>query len=234
LARANRLILVRHGENLANLTKEFSHRKVDYSLTEKGRLQAQQTADYLAGVPLDGVWSSPLKRAAETAAEVAGRHGAPVQILEDLREMNVGELEGMASLDEAWALYADAMRAWLGGDPDYRFPGGESRTELTGRFRRALETITWNKSGETLAVVGHGGIFFHGVATLCGIEDQKAFFGRESYNCSLSTIDALVEGGRQRFVLVDWASIGHLSGEAAQVVESVPESARAKNLGPRG
>ena len=38
------LYLIRHGENLANLTKEFSYLKVDYPLTPKGRLQAEQTA----------------------------------------------------------------------------------------------------------------------------------------------------------------------------------------------
>jgi broad specificity phosphatase PhoE len=226
----NRLLLVRHGENPANLTKEFSHRKVDYSLTHKGLLQARQTAEHLARLALDGVWSSPLKRAAETAAEAARPHARPVQILEDLREMDVGTLEGMESLERAWALYAEVMRAWLGGDPGHRFPGGESRTELNGRFRRALETITKDQSDKTFLVVGHGGIFFHGVAELCGIEDQKAFFGKESYNCSISTVDSIVEAGAQRFVLVDWASIAHLSGEAAQMVESVPESARAKNL----
>ena len=38
------LYLIRHGENLANLTKEFSYLKVDYPLTPKGKLQAAQTA----------------------------------------------------------------------------------------------------------------------------------------------------------------------------------------------
>jgi broad specificity phosphatase PhoE len=62
----NRLYLVRHGENRANLTKEFSSRLVDYPLTAKGVLQAQQTADYFqqrAGAGgIDAVYSSPLKR----------------------------------------------------------------------------------------------------------------------------------------------------------------------------
>jgi broad specificity phosphatase PhoE len=42
------LYLVRHGENLANITKEFSYRAVDYPLTPKGILQAEQTAEYFA------------------------------------------------------------------------------------------------------------------------------------------------------------------------------------------
>lgn len=230
MARVNRLLLVRHGENRANLTKEFSHRTVDYSLTEKGVLQARQTAERLAPVTLDGLWSSPLKRAFETASEVARHHRHPVQVLEDLREMNVGRLEGMEPLDAAWGHYSEVMREWLGGNPEFRFPGGESRTELCSRFRRALEAITHNRDQQTLLIVGHGGIFYHGIVEVCRIEDEKAFFARESYNCSITTVDAVEEGGSQRFVLVDWASIDHLSGEAARVVESVPESARVKNL----
>ena len=57
------LYLIRHGENLANLTKEFSYRKVDYSLTPKGKLQAEQTARTLQDRGIAAVYSSPLRRA---------------------------------------------------------------------------------------------------------------------------------------------------------------------------
>ncbi|MCB0198167.1 MAG: histidine phosphatase family protein, partial [Anaerolineae bacterium] len=63
--------LVRHGENPANITKEFSYRDVDYSLTPKGVLQAQQTAAHFRNVPVDAVVASPLKRTRETAAIIA-------------------------------------------------------------------------------------------------------------------------------------------------------------------
>ncbi len=228
MTSVDHLYLVRHGENRANLTKEFSHRKVDYSLTEKGRLQARQTAEFLSSFRFDAVWTSPLKRAAETASEIALRQNLPVQTLEALREMDVGALEGMEPLDAAWSLYADTMRRWLGGDVDHRFPQGESRRELCLRFSQAMHQVC--RGGGRTLLVGHGGIFTHGVAELCGIEDQKAFFSRENYNCSITTIEAFQEGSRRRFVLVDWASVGHLSGEAALMVESVPESVRVKNL----
>ena len=61
--RANTIYLVRHGENLANITKEFSHRLVDYSLTPKGIIQAEQTAAYFRDFHIDEIYSSPLKRA---------------------------------------------------------------------------------------------------------------------------------------------------------------------------
>jgi probable phosphoglycerate mutase len=225
-----RLYLVRHGENPANLTHEFSYRKVDYPLTEKGRLQAHQTAQCLAGVSFDVLATSPLRRAAETAQIIADLQTRPVSVFEEFREMHVGDLEGMVPQSEAWGRYAQMMRQWFGGHPEVPFPGGESRPELVGRFRRGLERLTEGLVDSRVLVVGHGGIFTHGVAELCEIADQKTFLGLENHNCSVSRVDMVREGNRWRFVLVDWASVTHLSGEAAQVVQSVPESARIKNL----
>jgi len=79
-------------------------------------------------------------------------------------------------------------------------------------------------------VVGHGGIFTHGVAQLCGVADQRAFFAHENHNCSISELEVHRDGSQVRFVLKSWAVVGHLSGEAAQLVESVPEAFRVANL----
>jgi probable phosphoglycerate mutase len=231
VARAvNRLYLVRHGENPANLSHEFSHRRIDYPLTEKGRLQARQTAEHLASIPFDLLATSPLLRAVETTDLIGERQRCPITVVEEFREMNVGSLEGMVPQSEAWSQYAEMMRRWFGGHPEVPFPSGESRPELVGRFRRGLEQLAAGRSDASLLVVGHGGIFTHGVAELCGIADQKTFFGLENHNCSVSRVDMVREADGWRFVLVDWASVDHLSGEAAQVVQSVPDSARIKNL----
>ena len=81
----NTLYLVRHGENLANLTREFSYRKVDYPLTERGVRQAEQTAAHFAslgarpgGRPIDAIFSSPLKRALQTAEIIGAATGHAV------------------------------------------------------------------------------------------------------------------------------------------------------------
>lgn len=224
-----RVFLVRHGENPANLTKEFSYLRVDYPLTEKGRIQAHQTAGWFSRFPVDEVWSSPLRRALETAGAFVPVHPVPVQVLEDFREMNVGDLEGRPPDEAAWGIYRQVMAQWLGGNPDFSFPGGETRRSLVERFRRGLDFITREKTGKTLVVVGHGGIFTHGVAELCGVPDPKAFFSRENYNCSISELEVHRDPDL-RFVLKSWASVEHLSGEAARFVESVPEGARVKDL----
>src|SRR5689334_15064805 len=94
LQMMNSLYLVRHGENWANITREFSHKKVDYSLTPKGILQAQQTAELFKSKQIDEIYASPLKRARETAEIIAQALGLDVVVVEHFREVNVGALEG--------------------------------------------------------------------------------------------------------------------------------------------
>src|SRR6266536_1904048 len=71
-ARPTRLYLVRHGQSEANVTWEFSYRRVDPPLTERGLRQVNATAEYLASLDVDGLYSSPMTRALQTA-EIFGR-----------------------------------------------------------------------------------------------------------------------------------------------------------------
>src|SRR5438046_2904114 len=90
----NTLYLIRHGENPANLTKEFSYKLVDYSLTTKGRVQAEQTALFFRDKHIDEIYSSPLRRAKETADIISEELHVPVTVMEQFREINIGDLEG--------------------------------------------------------------------------------------------------------------------------------------------
>ncbi len=224
-----RVFLVRHGENKANLTHEFSYRKIDYPLTEKGRLQAQQTAQYFETIPIDQIYSSPLRRAQETAEYLSLAKGVPVFIDEHFREVNVGSLEGMPPDEAAWSQYREVMRHWLSGNSEARFPGGESRRELTERFREGLEILRTAK-GQSILLVGHGGIFTHGVADLCGIADLRSFFSRENHNCSVSELLVDDSLSRPSFQLIRWGDVSHLSGIAGELVEGIPEFAKVKYL----
>lgn len=216
----NRLLLVRHGENRANLTKEFSHRTVDYPLTAKGRLQAEQTAAFLKRYPVAQVFSSPLKRAQETARIIAAAVGAPVEVLEAFRETNVGVLEGQAPTETAWRQHDAIIGAWLAGDVTARFPGGESFLELLVRVREGYTQICAGRDSETVVLVAHGGSLglplLHFVPGL----DREAL--RAQPNCAVSELSAAVQDGHLRLELLRWAACDHLSGEAAALVPGVP------------
>ncbi|HYE01290.1 MAG TPA: histidine phosphatase family protein [Alphaproteobacteria bacterium] len=220
----NTVYLIRHGENVANITKEFSHRKVDYSLTDKGREQARQTAAYFRGRRLDAVYASPLKRAVETAEPIAALAGLPIHQVEGLREVNIGDLEDERPTPEAWARYFAVADRWKAGEMDARHPGGESLRELQARLRGAVVEALAGRRGQHIAVVAHGGIFAYGLAPLCDDAESAAALIRAQAkeNCAITRIEADLEGDRLAVTLHDWASCAHLSGWAAEFVAGVP------------
>src|SRR5579859_2237058 len=163
----NTIYLVRHGENPANITHEFSHKLVDYSLTPKGILQAQQTAEYFKDKEIDEIFASPLKRAKETAEIIAEPLGLPVTIVEHFREVNVGDFEGRPPTHENWQLHDSYFREWFTGNHEACFPGGENYLTLLKRMQMGLREVTSGKSDHKIVVVAHGGIFTATVGVIC-------------------------------------------------------------------
>lgn len=159
---------IRHGENQANLTGELSYKAVDYPLTERGGAQARELAARLtAGDPPAGIYSSPLRRAVETA-EVVGRgvRVKDVVVVEELRELNVGALDGRRDA-QAWAIYQEVAYAWQAGQHDRAFPGGEDYHEMTARLARGLRHALAHPPGSRVFVVGHGGLIRAGLPAIC-------------------------------------------------------------------
>ena len=218
----NRLLPVRHGENQANLTKEFSHRLVDYPLTAKGRLQAKQTAAYLKRYPVTQVFASPLEWAYETAAIIAAKVGSEVNLLEGFRELNVGILESQPPTVAAWQLHDEVIRAWAEGDAEARFPEGENYLELVCRIRQGYETICRGRDGETLVLVAHGGSLSLPLLSLIPELDQKLLQRTVHHNCAVTELEASLEHDALRLRLVRWASSEHLYGEATAFVAATP------------
>lgn len=219
----NRLFWIRHGENRANLTKEFSSRRVDYSLTEKGHLQASQTADYFQNVDIDSIFSSPLKRAVETAEIIALRKNLPVVQLEGLREIDVGDLELAPPTAEIWAEHNKILMAWMSGDWDAGFPGGENYHMLLQRVREALHTMLDGMSDKTVLAVGHGGTLITTVGELCAGDNLAWIFQKGIENCAITELEVGLIAGQLRGKLVRWADVSHLHGYAAELVSGSPQ-----------
>ncbi len=214
---------VRHGENPANLTREFSYKLIDYSLTPIGILQAQQTAEYFADKGIDAVFTSPLKRAAETAQIIASRIHAPVYCLEDFREINVGDLEIPPVTAEKWAINHQVFQSWLRGERSACYPNGEDHFTLTERFMRGMKTVFQHQhGGQNYIIVAHGGILGASISTLCPQVSRETMLTLH-HNCSISEV--LVEGnnGTLRGEILTWAQMNHLSGAAITHNSGLPE-----------
>ena len=217
----NRLLLVRHGENRANLTKEFSHRLIDYPLTAKGRLQAEQTAAYLSAYPVTQVFASPLKRALETAEIIAAELGVSVEVLAPFRELDVGTLETQPPTAASWRLHDEIIRAWATGDAEARFPEGENFTELVARVRRGYEMILRGRDDETLVLVAHGGSLSLPLLKLVPNLDRDLLRRTTHHNCAVSELEASFDE-TLHLRLVNWAAAGHLYDEAAAFIAGTP------------
>ncbi len=228
---AHTLYVVRHGENPANLTREFSYKLIDYSLTEKGILQSEQTAIRLRDLGIHAVYSSPLKRALETALIIAAPLGLPVATLEAFRENNVGDLEGQPPSDENWALHDRIIADWYAGRHDVAFPGGEDfRTQLA-RVKHGLTAIlatdtdtdpgtanatdaanVTDAAGERrIVLVAHGGIISGMARGLATGPDLGPTGAKGCPNCSVTEFSARLIDGELELHLREWAASDHLS-----------------------
>lgn len=219
----NLLYLVRHAENVANVTLEFSSLKVDYSLTEKGILQARQTGSYFQGKGIDEIYCSPLKRARETGEIIAEMLGLKAVVMENFREIQVGDLEGLPVSKELWDIHDRIFIDWIYHKPASKFPHGDDYHSLWGRMRTGVEQILTGKSGKKIMIVGHGGMFTATLQDLCPGTDRETLLKSFTGNCSITEIEMEPLDGTPRGRLIAWASCAHLSGWAANLVPGMPE-----------
>jgi broad specificity phosphatase PhoE len=117
----------------------------------------------LKGTEISAIYSSPLKRALDTAQAIAGYHNLTVQVEPDLREMEVGELEGV-SIADLGTSFGQFLLNWRQGLGTEKLPGGESVAELADRVWTIVQSIKNRHNHGNVVVVSH---FFTCVATIC-------------------------------------------------------------------
>ena len=139
-----RLCLVRHGStDWSDAGRLNGH--TDAPLNERGRRQARELAAELAAAAFDGIWSSDLRRATETAELAVG--GATTD--RRLRELDFGDLEGMT-----WEQLSPSVQQALLAFEGFRAPAGEGTADLRDRVRGFLAELP---DGDHL-VFTHGGV----------------------------------------------------------------------------
>jgi broad specificity phosphatase PhoE len=141
---------VRHGESEANAAHRFSGR-TDSPLTDRGRKQAEIVAAALDAVPFDRIVATPLSRSLDTALVVGRRRKMPVDVVDDLIEIDVGDRTG-ATFDEVRGLpdwKDDGFVAW---------PNGETLEQVLERALRAVRRLARETPDGTVLVIAHGGV----------------------------------------------------------------------------
>ena len=156
--------LVRHVQTAWNKEEVFRGR-ADIPLNETGHKEALLTGQYLRGVKVDWVYSSPLSRAVETAEAIVRHKGKEVGILEGLIDIDFGQWQGI-SHEEVRERYGELYRQWKDVPHLVRFPEGETLEEVSERALRAIDEVVQNHADETLVMVSHRVV---NKVVLCGI-----------------------------------------------------------------
>ncbi|TYP88508.1 bifunctional RNase H/acid phosphatase [Blastococcus xanthinilyticus] len=144
--------LLRHGQTEHTPERRFSGRN-DLPLSRTGRAEAEAAGARAAQLGIEVVVASPVRRTRETAEIVAAQLGLPVEVDDDLAELDFGDLEGL-TFDEARARHPLAVRRFM-ADVTVAAPGGESIADVSRRVAGARRRILSRHEGRTVLVVSH-------------------------------------------------------------------------------
>jgi len=197
-----KLILARHGETVWNVDKIYRGR-ADVNLDEVGIKQAELLGKYLSNWELEAIYSSPLRRALDTANIIARYQKIGVHIVEGLIDFNYGEWQALPE-QEAKRLYPTLHNEWHNNPHKVIMPGGESLEDVR---RRAIEVVNdvLSKYQGGVVLVSHRVVNKVLICSLLGLDNS--YFWNIKQDVGGITIFNYVDG---RFVLTRHNDTSHL------------------------
>ena len=213
---AAELFIVRHGDALPGADEIIpSGVYDDLPLSAIGREQAQALAERLAPLHFDAMYSSPLRRCRETAAPLAERLDMTPVIVDDIREIQLGNISPLPEDSKDLTALAKALQQRqmdivriAGGSGHWdAIPDSEPSQAFRKRVVRALDEIARRHIGERVIAFAHGGVINAYAAEALGLE--KDFF----FPAANTSITVVRVSGTQRvvYILNDIAHVRRLS-----------------------
>lgn len=197
-----RLIIARHGETDWNVGEIFRGR-LDVELNKTGLTQADALGQHLADFSVEAVYSSPLKRALDTARSVAAYHTLEVSVAQGLADFNYGAWQGLTH-QEVKERYAELYRRWLTAPHLVTMPDGESLDDVAVRARQVVENVVTSHEG-TVVLVSHRVVNKVLICSLLGLDNSHFWNIRQ--DVAGMTIFEYEDG---RFVLTRHNDTSHL------------------------
>ena len=182
------LYIVRHGKTYWNEQRKIQG-WADIDLTEEGREVAVLSAEGMKDIHFDAIYSSPLKRANETACILRGNRDLPVIVDERIKEIGFGVLEGADFLKirgDKTSKFASFFEA-----PElYETPeGGESFEMITERACDFMEEIIEkHKNDERIMIVAHGAVNKAMMRYIRKNEIKDFWMGALQKNCGVTIV----------------------------------------------
>ncbi|CAO0822124.1 alpha-ribazole phosphatase [Desulfarculales bacterium] len=188
-----RIFLWRHPEvQGAKDGRYYGH--TDVPLTRQGKAQLQGVLKRMSHEKIGAVFSSDLQRA-RVMADAIALNNSPrrkVEVLESLRELNLGQWEGLPFQDIA-RRYPQELAARQADLANFRIPGGESLDDLAGRLVPAFQQIVADNQNNLICVVAHAGVNRVILTKMLGAPLSRIFCLEQDYSC-LNIIDVYEDG----------------------------------------
>jgi alpha-ribazole phosphatase len=207
-------VLIRHGESVWNGERRIQGNQ-DPALSPRGRRQADLlTVGLTDRLPksVAAVYTSPLRRAAETAERIAGAFGLPIIPEPDIREMRLGRWEGM-TVAEIQVAFPGTYESWLADPHTHPAPDGERLEIFARRVTAAFDRMRAAHPGADLILVSHGGPIKALVCHVLGL-DVRWLFRIKQDNTAITVLEA--DEATRRVVLLN--DTCHLSGAGDNLV----------------
>jgi len=168
------LYLVRHAATAANLASPARLQgRNDPPLASLGIRQAEATRDLLADCQIQACYTSPLRRAVETASIIAGPHGLMPIPLAELIECDVGEWEGL-DWETIRSRDPESYRRYMADPAVVPYPGGESFADVHGRAAPMIDRLIAKHPAQSILVVSHHVVNRTYLAGLLGLPVRQA------------------------------------------------------------
>ena len=148
--------ILRHAEKeQGNFHNPQLHHQ-DEPISTRGRLDAEKLVDLFADKPIAAIYVSAYQRTWQTAANVAERlHLTPV-VDSRLNEIDNGLVDEMTEQEFEQA-YPDTWKAYTARTADFRFPGGESCSDVQARIKDFFDEKMRQHKDADLLIVSHDG-----------------------------------------------------------------------------
>lgn len=223
-----RMILIRHGESTWNQERRIQG-SLDPGLSDRGRVQAVMLAEGLKDRPFAALYTSPLRRAFETATVLGESLRLRPEPVDGLREIRLGAWEGKTAA-EIRTEYGHAYDRWLDRPLDVSAaPGGEEIRTFQQRAIAALEMIRRNHPDRDPLVVTHGGVIKAYLCHILGL-DLNRMFRIKADNAAVTEI--LFDGETANLTLLN--DTCHLNGEKTAGPTKDIISSEERDLTPFG
>lgn len=181
-----RFILVRHGETDWNLDERFRGR-ADLHLNPSGVKQAEAAALSLKHYDVAAIYTSPLKRSAETAGILSGQLHVPVEIMEGLIDIDFGKWQGL-STKEAAEQDSELYSRWVSSPHKVRFPDGEGLEDVRGRVMAVIDEAAARHFNHTVVLVSHKVVCHVLLCAILGL-DNSHFWQVTQDVCAINVFD---------------------------------------------